>query len=201
MLRSLLVCLSLFVALPAYAAPSIGQSAPDFTATGALSGKSVTLSSYKGQIVVLEWTNPDCPFVRKHYGSNNMQTLEQYARDKNVVWLSINSGAAGREGSMDAAQAKAKTTETHAVVSDYILDADGKIGNLYGAKTTPHMFVIDKNGMLVYMGAIDDKPTANPADIASAHNYVRDAIDSTIAGKPVEVSSTQSYGCSVKYAH
>jgi hypothetical protein len=164
-----------------------------------IAGKEQSLEQYKGKIVVLEWNNPDCPFVRKHYGSGNMQTLQQYALDKGVIWLSINSGAPGNEGNMDAAQAKAKIAEVGAHETGYIIDDKGTLGHLYGAKATPHMFVIDTGGVLAYAGAIDDKPTADPADIKTADNYVKDAIDALLAGKPVSVAQTRAYGCSVKY--
>jgi len=189
--------------LPIKPAPApkaaIGKPAPGFSGMDYM-GKAIKLSDYKGQIVVLEWTNPNCPFVRKHYGSGNMQKLQTYAHEKKVVWLSINSSAPDHEGHLTLDQARALFENTPPLADHYILDSSGKIGTLYGAKTTPHMFVIDKAGNLAYMGAIDDKPTVDKDDIETAHNYVRAAIDSLIAGTPVEVFSTQSYGCSVKYA-
>ena len=182
----------------ANAAVEVGKAAPDFTAT-AISGKEVTLSGYKGKIVVLEWNNPDCPFVKKFYDVGAMQKYQADATAKDVVWLSINSSAEGKQGHLDTASAKASLTEKKAAPSEYILDPKGEIGHLYGAKTTPHMFVIDKEGTLAYAGAIDDKRTPSSGDIEGAKNYVSAAIDALTAGKEVEVASTQAYGCSVKY--
>jgi peroxiredoxin len=187
-----------FFAPAAYSTPEIGKHAPDFSVQD-IQGKTVSLDELKGKIVVMEWNNPSCPFVHKHYDSGNMQKLQTYATGKKVVWLTVNSSAEGREGSMDTTQAKAYVADKKLASSHYILDADGTLGNLYAAKTTPDMYVIDQVGTLVYMGAIDDKPTANPDDIKTAHNYVRAAVDSLLQAKPIEVSSTQSYGCGVKY--
>lgn len=189
--------LIVLTALPLQAA-EVGKPAPAFDVQD-INGKEQSLAQYQGKIVVLEWTNPDCPFVRKHYGSGNMQKLQQYALGKSVIWLSINSGAAGKEGSLDAAGAKAKIASTGAHETAYILDPEGALGKLYGAKATPHMFVIDPKGTLVYAGAIDDKPTPDPDDIKTADNYVKDAIDALLAGQPIKVSQTRAYGCSVKY--
>jgi len=197
-MRKLLFALCLLLPAAAYADATIGQPAPDFTAT-AVDGKTVKLSDYKGSIVVLEWNNPDCPFVHKHYDSGNMQSVQSYAKSKNVTWLTINSGAPGREGNITDAQATDYIAHNKAMPTHYILDPSGAIGKLYGAKSTPHMFVIDAKGNLAYMGAIDNKATADSADIAKATNYVKAAIASLIAGKPVATASTQSYGCSVKY--
>ncbi len=199
MLRTAILTAALFcLPLAAYAAPEIGRPAPDFTGTSA-DGSSVTLSTYKGKIVVLEWHNPYCPFVKKHYGSNNMQSLQTAAHEDGVVWLTINSGAPGKQGSMNAAEASEHVKTSGLRVTHYLIDPEGKIGKLYGAKSTPHMFVIDAKGNVAYMGAIDNKPTANQADIEAATNYVADALESLQDGKPVAVASTQSYGCSVKY--
>ncbi len=203
MAYSTLVSLFTFVplallAVSAQAAPGIGKPAPDFTGTDA-AGFVVTLSDFQGKIVVLEWSNPGCPFVHKHYDSGNMQALQSYATSKGLVWLTINSSAPGKQGHMDAALAKDYIAKNKVAATHYILDPEGKIGRLYEAKTTPHMFVIDANGTLAYMGAIDDKPTPDPASVEGAKNYVRAAIDDLLAGKPVATASTQSYGCSVKY--
>lgn len=199
MLRQALFALLAIMPLSvAQAAPEIGKPAPDFTAAAA-DGSSVPLSASKGKITVLEWNNPGCPFVRKHYESNNMQQLQAYAKEKGVVWYTVNSGAKGKEGYMDAAQAKEYMAKEHMASAHYLLDPEGKIGHLYGAKATPHMFVIDANGTLVYEGAIDSKASADKADIASAKNYVREAIDDLLAGKKIATPSTQAYGCSVKY--
>jgi peroxiredoxin len=183
----------------ALAAPEIGKPAPDFTGT-TMEGKTVKLSEQKGKIVVLEWHNPGCPFVKKHYESNNMQQLQAYAKGKDVVWMSINSGAEGKQGSMKADEAKAMFTENKLAASHYILDGAGTIGKLYEAKTTPHMYVIDAKGNLAYMGAIDSNSSADPKTIKGATNYVRAALDAIAAGKTPEVTTSTAYGCSVKYA-
>jgi peroxiredoxin len=182
----------------AQAAPEIGKPAPDFTAT-AVDGATVKPSDYPGKIVVMEWNNPLCPFVRKHYDSGSMQKLQAYAREQNVVWLAVNSGGPGKQGNMDTQQAKDYIAHNHLTVTHYILDPKGAIGRLYGAKATPHMFIIDTRGNIAYMGAIDDRPTPDPASLSDANNYVRAAVDSLGAGKSVAVASTQAYGCSVKY--
>ncbi len=188
-----------FFAATALAAPEIGKPAPDFTGKN-YDGTEVSLSAQKGKTVVLEWTNSGCPFVKKHYGSGNMQKLQDYAKDKKVVWITVNSGAPGKQGHIDAGEAKAHFAATPTKASYYLLDSDGTIGHSYDAKTTPHMFVIDPKGTLVYAGAIDDNSNPDPKTIEGAKNYVLNAIDSLAAGKSVEPSATQAYGCSVKYA-
>lgn len=180
------------------AAPAIGQPAPDFEATDS-NGKTVKLSDYKGKVVVLEWTNNECPYVKKHYGSNNMQTLQKDATAQGVVWLSVISSAKGEQGYVEPAVANQLTTSRSAAPSAVLLDPSGKVGREYGAKTTPHMYVIDSAGKLVYMGGIDDKPTNNPADIPVSKNYVRAALGEVMAGKPVSEPVTRAYGCSIKY--
>jgi peroxiredoxin len=175
-----------------------GQLAPDFTLTDS-NGQAHSLAGFKGKYVVLEWVNHSCPFVVKHYGSGNMQSLQKEFTAKDVVWLSINSSAAGKEGAVNGQEANALTKEKGAAPTAVLLDSDGKAGKLYGAKTTPHMFVINPEGILIYQGAIDDKASADPADIAGAKNYVREALTAAMAGQPVAESSTKSYGCSVKY--
>lgn len=182
----------------AYAAPKVGEMAPEFTATDT-NGKTVSLSEFKGKTVVLEWTNPDCPFVKKHYDGGNMQSLQTTATADGVVWIAINSSAKGKEGNYSATElnkiyADKKSAQTH-----LIIDETGTIGTLYAAKTTPHMFVIDKDGKLAYAGAIDDNSSADKADIATSKNYVTAAIADLKAGKAVETSSTNPYGCGVKY--
>jgi peroxiredoxin len=177
---------------------TINEPAPEFTLSGA-DGESHKLSDYRGKVVVLEWLNHDCPFVKKHYGTDNMQALQRKYTDAGVVWLSINSSAAGKQGHLTAEQATKVTAEKNAAPSAVLLDADGKVGQLYGARTTPHMFVIDPEGKLVYNGAIDDKPTPEPADVKGAKNFVAAAIDATVAGKKPEVQAMKPYGCSVKY--
>ena len=183
----------------AHAAPEIGKPAPDFSATSA-NGKIVKLSDYRGKIVVLEWTNDGCPYVKKHYSSGNMQSLQKEAAQKGIVWLTIISSAPGKQGYADGNGANLLTASRGAAPAEVLLDPEGKVGRLYGARTTPHMFIVNAAGTLVYMGGIDDKPTSNPADIASAKNYVRAALDEIVTGKPVSEAATRPYGCSVKYA-
>ena len=185
-------------AFTSHAAPAIGELAPDFTAKTA-SGKELKLSDYQGKIVVLEWTNPGCPFVKKFYDSETMQKLQAEAKEKRVVWLSVNSGAEGKQGHMNAEEAKEWIDDQKAAPTEYLLDSRGVIGHLYEAKTTPHMFVISSGGTLAYAGAIDDKPTTDSDDIEGAANYVTAAIDALIAGKKVQTASTRAYGCPVKY--
>ncbi len=195
----LLAALALFgLAAPAYAAPEIGKPAPDFSAIDT-EGQAFKLSDQKGKIVVLEWTNHDCPFVRKHYSVGNMQKLQKEAADTGVVWVSIVSSAPGKEGNIDAEKAKALKLEQKAAYSLKLLDSSGEIGKLYQAQTTPHLFIVDKSGALVYAGAIDNNPSPSSDVIATSTNYVKDALDDLAAGKPVTTASTQPYGCSVKY--
>jgi len=184
----------------AQAEVQIGQPAPDFSLTDC-SGKKVSLSDFKGKVVVLEWVNHNCPFVVKHYGSGNMQKLQADATAKGVTWLSICSSAPGKQGHADAADAAKKCTETQSAATAYFLDETGKVGKTYGAKVTPDMYVIDAKGVLVYHGAIDDKKSTNPGDIAGAKNYVAAALDEVLAGKPVSTPKTDPYGCGVKYAN
>lgn len=199
-MRFILALLFMLMALPALAAaPEIGKPAPDFTAVDTTNHEQ-KLSSYKGKIVVLEWTNHLCPYVKKHYDSNNMQSTQTAASDMGAIWLRINSNAPGKEGNISADAANRIVAERHVIATGTILDQDGAIGKLYDAQTTPDMFVIDQNGLLVYAGAIDDKPTTDVADLASAKNYVKAVLADLKAGRPVSVDRTQSYGCSVKYA-
>jgi hypothetical protein len=177
----------------------VGKPAPEFTLTDS-NGKSHSLSAYKGKTVVLEWINFGCPFVRKHYGSGNMQKLQAAYTGKGVVWLSVNSSGEGKEGYHTAAEINSALSEKKAAPSAYLVDTNGKVGRLYGARTTPHMFVIDPQGTLVYAGGIDDKPSTDQADIAGATNYVAAALDDTLAGKAVRTSVSKPYGCSVKYS-
>lgn len=187
------------VALVSYAtAAEVGKAAPDFKAKDA-SGKEVSLADLKGKVVVLEWNNFGCPFVKKHYGSGNMQKLQETYTGKGVVWLTVNSSAEGKEGYLDGSAATAKASETKWKGSHYLIDADGKVGKAYGAKTTPQMFVIGKDGTLVYDGAIDSKATPKADDIASSENYVVAAADAALEGKAVTTSKTAPYGCGVKY--
>jgi peroxiredoxin len=189
---------ALTVALPVAAKPVIGQPAPDFSVTDA-SGKTQSLSAYKGKTVVLEWNNPECPFVRKHYGAHNMQAQQSEAATADVVWLTVNSGAVGKQGHLDGATATAYVAKNGGKETAYLLDADGKIGHAYDAKTTPHMYVIDKDGVLRYMGGIDSIASTDVDDIPKATQYVRQALAELAAGKAVSVSTSEPYGCSVKY--
>ena len=181
------------------AAPVVGQPAPNFRLAD-MNGRPVTLSDYRGKTVVLEWNNPGCPFVQKHYSSGNMQKAQAAATQQGVVWLSINSGAPGKQGHMDGAAAKALVGKVGAKPTAYLLDPKGVVGKTYDAKTTPHMYVINGKGTLVYAGGIDDKPTANPADVNGARNHVLAALGEIKAGKAVSVASSRPYGCSVKYS-
>ena len=183
---------------PALAAPEVGKPAPDFTGTDT-NGVAHKLSDFKGKPVVLEWTNPECPFVIKHYDSNNMQKLQEKYTGQGVIWLSINSSASGKEGNMTPEESNKYIAEKGAKATARIIDTEGTIGKLYDAKTTPHMFVVDKDGVLVYMGAIDSDSSFKPEAIPGATNYVAAALDALAAGKPVETASTKPYGCGVKY--
>ncbi|MFN3945170.1 MAG: thioredoxin family protein [Allosphingosinicella sp.] len=183
----------------AVSAQVVGQPAPNFRLSDA-SGKAVSLSDFRGKTVVLEWHNPDCPFVRKHYGSGNMQRTQAAAARDGVVWLTINSGGPGKQGHVNGAQARAFLSQSGATPTAYLLDPDGAAGRLYDAKTTPHMYVINPAGTLVYNGAIDDKPTPNPADVNGARNHVLAALADLKAGRSVAVPTSRPYGCSVKYA-
>jgi hypothetical protein len=183
-----------------HADAEIGKPAPAFTLPTCES-KSVSLSDYKGKVVVLEWTNYGCPFVMKHYGSGNMQKLQADAAAKGVVWLSICSSAPGKQGHAAPADALKACSEKNSAATAYLIDESGATGHAYGAKRTPEMYVINADGILVYHGAIDDKKSADPADIATAKNLVAAAIDETVAGKPVSIPETEAYGCSIKYGN
>ena len=193
-------CLALAVAAaPAAAlAVKVGEPAPAFTATDS-NGKSVSLAQFKGKYVVLEWHNQGCPFVVKHYGSGNLPKLQKEWTAKQVVWLAIISSAPGKQGFVDGKGANQDMQGHSAAPTATLLDPKGEVGRLYGAKTTPHMFVINPQGQLIYNGAIDDKSSADPADIPGAKNYVTQALSEALAGKPVSQPTTPPYGCSVKY--
>ncbi len=180
------------------AAPKIGAPAPDFTGQTS-SGETVRLAELRGSTVVLEWTNHDCPYVRKHYGSDNMQTLQKEATAEGVVWLSVISSAPGTQGHVGPREANALTSDRGAAPSHVILDPSGTIGRAYGARTTPHMYVIDADGMLRYMGGIDDRPSTRRSDVDGANNYVRAALSDMRDGRPVATPVARPYGCSVKY--
>ena len=186
-------------ATPATADQVTGQPAGNFRLMDA-NGKVVTLSQFRGRPVVLEWNNPGCPFVQKHYASGNMQAAQAKAKAMGAAWLTINSGAPGKQGYMTGPEAKAFVSKEKAVPTAYLLDPQGRVGKGYGAKTTPHMYLIDASGTLVYQGGIDDKPTADQADIAGARNHLLAALSEVKAGKKVSVPEARPYGCSVKYA-
>src|SRR2546423_14764024 len=193
-----LLTLAAFTALFAADSPAVGTNAPDFSLTDS-KGKTQSVSQYKGKYVVLEWFNPECPFVKKHYGSGNMQKLQEEFTGKGIVWLSFDSSAPGLEGNLTAEQANAKMADWKTKQTALVLDPDGKAGRTYGAKNTPHMFVINPEGKIVYEGAIDSKATPNPSDISSSTNYVKVALEESLAGKTVSNANTKPYGCSVKY--
>ena len=172
--------------------------APDFSLTG-IDGKTHRLSDYKGKYVVLEWINHGCPFVKKHYNSKNMQTLQKEMTEKGIIWLSICSSALGKQGYYTPDEWKNIAAEKGMQSTAILTDESGKTGKLYNAKTTPHMFVINPKGELIYQGAIDDKPGTDLEDVPGAKNYVRQALDEAMSGKKVQTPKTQSYGCSVKY--
>jgi peroxiredoxin len=197
LLLGALTCLTSTV-LFAADSPPVGSTAPDFSVSDS-KGKTQSLSQYKGKYVVLEWFNPDCPFVKKHYGSGNMQKLQHEFTGKGVVWLSVDSSAPGKEGNLTPEEAEKKMAELKTHSTALLLDQDGKVGQFYGAKNTPHMFVINPEGKIIYEGAIDSKASPNPADITSSTNYVKAALDEALAGKPVSTANTKPYGCSVKY--
>ena len=180
------------------AAAVVGEKAPDFSLADS-HGQKHSLAALQGKYVVLEWVNYECPFVQKHYNSGNMQGLQKTYTGKGVVWLAINSSAPGKQGNFAPAEIETRSKQHDASFSAYLVDADGTVGRAYGAKTTPHMFVIDPSGTLLYAGGIDDKPSTEAADVKTATNFVRSALDQALAGKPVSVSSSQPYGCSVKY--
>jgi hypothetical protein len=186
---------SAVVAAPA----SVGQPAPAFSATDT-AGRSVSLADFKGKTVVLEWVNPGCPYVRKHYGSGNLPATQKDAVASGVVWLAINSTAKDASDYQPPAELAKWMASQQAAPSATLMDETGRIGQAYGARTTPHMYVIDTKGVLAYAGAIDSKPSANPADIPGATNYVKQALGELRAGKAVSQPVTRAYGCSVKYA-
>ena len=197
-----LLCGALFslTAFPAHAAEAlVGQKAPDFTLQGA-DGKPHSLGDYAGKFIVLEWTNPQCPFVKKFYNSDTMQKLQTEETGKGVVWLRINSGAPGHDGYQTVADLSSYISDNHVAATQSLLDPTGKVGHMYGARNTPQMFVIDPQGKLIYAGGIDNRPSPNPDDIAGATNYVTTALDEAMAGKPVTTPTAPPYGCSVKYA-
>ena len=192
------VAAAIFFAVPALSQARVGEAAPAFTATDS-HGQSQSLDKYKGKFVVLEWHNQGCPYTHKHYASGNMQELQQEWTAKGVAWFTVISSAPGTQGYMTADRENAYVSQVHAAPTAVLLDSDGKVGHLFGARTTPQMFVIDPNGRLIYEGAIDDRPTTDVEDVKGADNYVKDALTAAMAGKPVAHPFTRSYGCSIKY--
>ncbi|MEP9375190.1 redoxin domain-containing protein [Aquabacter sp. CN5-332] len=185
-------------AAPAFAAPQVGQPAPDFSVVDS-NGKVQSLSALKGKLVVLEWTNHDCPYVRKHYGAQNMQKLQNEAKAAGAVWLTVISSAPGEQGHVDGAKANSLSQERKATPTAVLLDADGKMGRAYGAQTTPHMYIIGADGKLLYMGGIDSIASTRVEDIEKAKPYFRDALQAALKGEQVATAVTRPYGCSVKY--
>ncbi|QYU68725.1 thioredoxin family protein [Leptolyngbya sp. 15MV] len=199
MKQMLAACAALaIVTACAASAQVVGQPAPNFKLPDA-NGKPVSLSDFRGKTVVIEWNNPECPFVKKHYGSGNMQRTQAAAAKDGVVWLTINSSAPGNQGYVSGAGAKAVVAQSGGQPTAYLLDPNGVAGKAFGAKTTPHMYIVNKAGSLVYAGGIDDKPTPNPADIAGARNHVLAALSELKAGKAISVPTSRPYGCAVKY--
>jgi peroxiredoxin len=180
------------------AAPQIGQPAPDFTGKDS-KGNPVRLNQYRGKTVVLEWTNADCPYTQKHYASGNMQSVQALAQKNGVVWLTVISSAPGKQGYVNGPAADALTQSRGAVPSAVLLDPSGTLGRMYDAKTTPHLFVIDKNGALQYMGGIDSLATTDISDIPHAEPYLKEAMLAVAQGSPVAHPVTKPYGCSIKY--
>jgi len=188
----------LFVGLSAGNAARVGDRAPDFTATDS-NGRVHKLSEYQDKFVVLEWTNRGCPYTQKHYNSGNMQRLQHEWTSRGVIWLTVISSAPGKQGYVKAAEENAYVKQVNAAPTAVLLDPTGALGHLYDAKTTPHMFVIDSRGILIYNGAIDDRPTTDLSDVKGAKNFLSLALEEATSGKPVSVPTTRPYGCSVKY--
>jgi hypothetical protein len=182
------------------ASPALDQAAPAFSGVSA-SGKPLSLDQYRGKTVILEWTNHECPYVKKHYESGNIPSLQKEAADKGIVWLQVISSAPGKEGYVDGATALKLNASRNATPSDIVLDPEGKIGRLYEAVTTPHIFIINPEGALVYKGGIDSIKSARKDDIAKAENYVKLALNDLSSGKKIAKANTQPYGCTVKYAN
>ncbi|MGA1191063.1 MAG: thioredoxin family protein [Bdellovibrionota bacterium] len=190
----------LFLIVPStgYTDTRIGAPAPLFVGEDAL-GNTHDLKDYRGKIVVLEWTNPECPYVVKHYETGNMQRLQKQYTERGVIWLTVNSSAMNKQGNMSSEQAQSYISEKGAAPSAYLIDSSGTIGKMYGAKTTPHMFIVNSAGELAYTGAIDDNSSSRHSSIEGAQNYVAEALDALLESKPIQTASTRAYGCSVKY--
>jgi peroxiredoxin len=196
--RSFLAASSLLLATAVHAAPAVGDAAPDFTLRDT-AGKPVKLSDFRGRHVVLEWTNPGCPYVQKHYDSGNMPVTQRHATGKGAVWLSINSTEKASFDYRDPAKLVAWQKDRKAAATAMLMDEDGVAGKAYGARTTPHLYIVDPQGKLVYAGGIDSIPSSNTADIEKAINYVKVGIDEAVAGKPLTTAVSRPYGCSIKY--
>ena len=198
-MKNIMILLVGLLAAPhVFAEAKVDAPAPAFSEKDQ-TGKAHSLADFKGKWVVLEWYNKDCPYVKKHYGSKNMQTIQEEAKAKGVVWLTINSGAKGKQGYLDAAGTLADMKSSGSNATAVLIDEDGSMGKAYGAKTTPHMFVINPEGQVVYAGAIDDNDSSSPKVIAKSQNYIKQALEAGLNGKPLAVKSTKPYGCSVKY--
>jgi len=198
LLHSIVFAMSLMAAVPGAWAAKVGEPAPEFTATDS-NGNVHKLSAYRGKFVVLEWTNRGCPYTQKHYNSGNMQRLQKEWTAKGVIWLTVASSAPGKQGYVTAAEENAYLKQVNAAPTAVLLDPTGQLGHLYDAKTTPHIFIINPQGTLIYNGAIDDRPTTDVSDVNGAKNYVTAALNEAMAGKPVAVATSRPYGCSVKY--
>jgi hypothetical protein len=196
--RVLLACASLAIAASVNAAPAVGQAAPEIVLKDA-AGQTVKLSDYRGKYVVLEWTNPGCPFVRKHYDSGNMASTQQDAAAKGVVWLSVNSTERESGDYVEPKKLVAWQKERKLQSTATLMDEEGVAGHAYGARTTPHMYIVDPQGKLVYAGGIDSIASSSQSDIAKAVNYVKQGLAEVTAGKPITHAATRPYGCSIKY--
>jgi peroxiredoxin len=198
MLRRFFIATFALAAFAAHAAPSVGQPAPDFTLADT-NGKPVKLSDFRGRHVVLEWTNPGCPYVRKHYDSGNMPATQQEAAAKGVVWLSINSTEKSAYDYLEPGKLDAWQKQRKAQPTAMLMDEEGAAGKAYGARTTPHMYIVDPQGRLIYAGGIDSIPSSDPGDIKKAVNYVRQGLNEALSGKALSQATTRPYGCSIKY--
>jgi len=189
---------SLGLATPGMAAPAVGQNAPDFTLTDT-AGKTVRLSDFKGKHVVLEWVNPGCPYVRKHYNSANMQGTQKETTAKGVVWLAINSTETASYDYMEPKKLASWMAEQKAAPTATLMDVEGTVGQAYGARTTPHMYIVNPQGTLIYAGGIDSIPSSRADDVKTAVNYVKQGVSQALAGQPLSNPTTRPYGCSIKY--
>jgi peroxiredoxin len=200
-MKIVIFLLTFFVFNPNFSLAQENQlPAPDFKLKGVLSKSPVALSSFKNKIIVLEWLNHGCPFSKKHYESGNMQSLQKKYTGQGIIWLSIISSAPGKQGHVSLQQGLVEMKEKKSLATNVLIDEDGAVGKLYGAKTTPHMFVIDKKGKLAYQGAIDDQPDLDTTQMAKAKNYVVDALEQLLKNQKVSIQNTKAYGCSIKYA-